>query len=463
MSRLAKMLPLLYFLVDASTIVLTFFLIIQRYQLPHQLTELVFNLTTYIAVWLTLAYISDLYISNLHNGVKLRMRHYVKNHLYFGTHLILLKLIIPDFFILTLLQLAYFIGALILINLLINFLLVSSISRFRRRKQNIKDTLIIGVSHTAIRITNYFKSNPDFGFNIRGYISSKDEECKIDPSLVFCSLDELEPYLNKHPTNEIIIALPYKKAKSKKIKQIIDAADHQGARISFVPDYEGLFGKNYQMIQDNQLEAVKVHNMPLDGTYPTLEKGIFDFVFSFFTLIILAPVFLFIALWIKLDSKGPVFYCPVRVGRGGKNFKVFKFRTMSNNDNEVGGTKSTEKNDPRITKSGKILRKYNLDELPQFINVLLGNMSVVGPRPHRNYLNEKMKEHVEKYMIRHYFRPGITGWAQVNGWRGPTETEEQIAQRTAHDLWYIENWSFSLDLRIIWMTVFHQKARENAY
>lgn len=463
MSRLAKMLPLLYFIVDALSIVFAFLLVIHLNQLVPSLTQLVINITIYVAGWLMLAYISELYISNLHNGVKIRMRHYIKNHLYFGTHILLLNLIIPNLFILTLSQSASFIGTSIVINLLINFFLVSSISRFRRRKQNIKDTLIIGVSNTAVRITNYLNSNPDFGFKIRGYINSKDEESKVDPTMIFCSLDELESYLNHHTTNEIIIALPYKKAKSKKIKQIIDAADHQGARISFVPDYEGLFGKNYQMIQDNQLEAVKVHSMPLDGTYPTLEKGIFDFVFSLFTLILLAPVFLIIACWIKLDSKGPVFYCPVRVGRGGKNFKVFKFRTMSDNDSEVGGTKSTQKNDPRITKSGRILRKYNLDELPQFINVLLGNMSVVGPRPHRNYLNEKMKEHVDKYMIRHYFRPGITGWAQVNGWRGPTETEEQIAQRTAHDLWYIENWSFSLDLKIIWMTLFNQKARENAY
>jgi putative colanic acid biosynthesis UDP-glucose lipid carrier transferase len=136
---------------------------------------------------------------------------------------------------------------------------------------------------------------------------------------------------------------------------------------------------------------------------------------------------------------------------------------MSQNDAEVGGTLSTVKDDPRITRIGKILRKYNLDELPQFFNVFLGDMSIVGPRPHRHFLNQQMKEHIEKYMIRHYFRPGITGWAQVNGWRGPTETEEQISQRTAHDLWYIENWSFLLDLKIVWMTLFSRKSRLNAF
>lgn len=136
---------------------------------------------------------------------------------------------------------------------------------------------------------------------------------------------------------------------------------------------------------------------------------------------------------------------------------------MYDNDPAIGGNRSTRLADPRITKIGKILRKYNLDELPQFWNVLLGEMSVVGPRPHRNFLDQQMKEHVDKYMLRHYFKPGITGWAQINGWRGPTETELQISQRTAHDLWYIENWSFTLDLKIVWKTLFSRKAYQNAF
>ena len=170
-----------------------------------------------------------------------------------------------------------------------------------------------------------------------------------------------------------------------------------------------------------------------------------------------------ISILIKLDSPGPVFYCPMRVGRGGKNFKVYKFRTMLENDPVQGGTRSTQADDPRITRVGKILRKYNIDELPQFWNVFAGDMSVVGPRPHRSFLSEQMKEHYDKYMVRHYFKPGITGSAQVNGWRGPTETEMQIIMRTAHDLWYIENWSFMLDMKIIWQTIFSRKAYQNAF
>lgn len=146
-----------------------------------------------------------------------------------------------------------------------------------------------------------------------------------------------------------------------------------------------------------------------------------------------------------------------------KPFKLYKFRSMKENDEALGGKLSTSKNDPRITRLGKILRKYSLDELPQFMNVLQGYMSVVGPRPHRRYLNQELQGCVIRYMIRHYVKPGITGWAQVNGWRGPTDTEEQKRQRTLHDLWYIKNWSFWLDIKIILLTVLGKKTSQGAF
>lgn len=463
MSRLAKMLPFIYFIIDLACIIAACLFILNVYHRPPETLDLFIYLTAFITVWVGFAYISELYTSNLHNRIAPRVKHYIKNHIYFIVLIALVKFTTPILEIFNVKQTGAFLLAFAIINICITFLAVTIISNFRRRKENTKDTLIIGVGDSALRITNYLKSNPDFGFVVYGYVTAKEEECKVDTSLVLAEFDNLESVLKTNSIHQIIIALPYKKSKTKKIKHIISVADHYGARISFVPDYQGLFGKDYQTIQDHQLDAVKIHTMPLDGTYPTLEKGIFDFLFAFFALLLLSPILLIVAVLIKFDSSGPVFYCPIRVGRGGKNFKLYKFRTMSDSDSEFGGTKSTQKDDPRITKLGRVLRKYNIDELPQFINVLLGDMSVVGPRPHRNYLNEKMKEQVDKYMIRHYFRPGITGWAQVNGWRGPTETEEQIMQRTAHDLWYLENWSFSLDLKIIWMTIFSTKALKNAY
>ncbi|MEO5635305.1 MAG: sugar transferase [Candidatus Paceibacterota bacterium] len=213
-------------------------------------------------------------------------------------------------------------------------------------------------------------------------------------------------------------------------------------------------------IENNVCKPLKtnyVPRSPLDFPFRRLLKHVFDFTFSVAVLILLAPVFCFIAVLIKLDSTGPVFYCPLRVGRHGHLFKMYKFRSMRECDTTFGGTQSTQENDSRISAVGKILRRYSLDELPQFINVLRGEMSVIGPRPHRKFLSDEMEKSVEKYAERQHVKPGITGWAQVNGWRGPTSTLEQKVQRTEHDLWYIENWSFVLDLKIIYLTIFGKK------
>jgi exopolysaccharide biosynthesis polyprenyl glycosylphosphotransferase len=224
-----------------------------------------------------------------------------------------------------------------------------------------------------------------------------------------------------------------------------------------------MFGVGRQPKSSNRLQVLDLRKCPLDNQYAAFAKSVFDKLFAFTAILLLLPLLLVLAVLIKLDSAGPVFYCPIRVGKNGRSFKVYKFRSMRENDSADGGTKSTEKNDPRISRLGAVLRKYSLDELPQLFNVLLGEMSIVGPRPHRKQLNQEFQVNVRSYMIRHYVQPGITGWAQVNGWRGPTVTSEQKTQRTQHDLWYIENWSFLLDLKIIWLTMFGRKTRENVF
>ena len=191
-------------------------------------------------------------------------------------------------------------------------------------------------------------------------------------------------------------------------------------------------------------------------------KRFFDIFFSIFALVLVSPLLIIIGLLVKLTSSGPVLYVAERVGMGGAIFKMYKFRTM-NHSRESQETFSTLENDSRITPLGHFLRKTNLDEVPQFFNVLKGEMSVVGPRPHRVSLDKKLQNEVAKYMIRRHIKPGITGWAQVNGWRGPTNTEEQKIQRTRHDIWYIKNWTFWLDIKIIFLTLFGKKTWENAF
>jgi exopolysaccharide biosynthesis polyprenyl glycosylphosphotransferase len=201
----------------------------------------------------------------------------------------------------------------------------------------------------------------------------------------------------------------------------------------------------------------------MDSYISRFWKRVFDVIFSFIALLITFPILLLVAIAIKLDSKGPVFYRPVRLGKRGTEIRIYKFRSMKHNQTAADRTKSTALNDDRITRVGKIIRKYSLDELPQFINVLIGDMSVVGPRPHRLDLNKRFQQTTQNYLVRHYVKPGITGWAQVNGWRGPTETKYQYIGRTLHDLWYIEHWNFALDLYIIFLTIFGKGTRNNAF
>ncbi|MCL4128108.1 UNVERIFIED_CONTAM: hypothetical protein GTU68_026506 [Idotea baltica] len=211
------------------------------------------------------------------------------------------------------------------------------------------------------------------------------------------------------------------------------------------------------------MPVIELRKIPLDYFHNFITKKAFDILFSLFVLIALSPVLLAIAAAIKLTSKGPVFYKPVRKGEGGYDFTCYKFRSMITDYDPKLKNVSTMKDDPRVTSIGRFMRKYNIDEMPQFLNVLKGDMSVIGPRPHRVSLNKDMQGSVDRYMVRHYVKPGITGWAQVNGWRGPTETDEQKEERSKHDLWYIRNWSFLLDLKIVWLTVFSKKSRMNAF
>lgn len=324
-----------------------------------------------------------------------------------------------------------------------------------------KNTLIIGVGKLAAKVEKEYYSYHSSRYQIKGFINCKNEGCFVSTNKVIGILSDIHSILRENPVDEIIIALPLKC--KHKIKKALVAADYYGVRVKYVPDFQGIFGEEYKVTRYGQLDAVNVRPLPLDNKLNFYIKESFDILFAAIALVLLCPLFIIIALMIKLDSSGPVFYCPIRVGKGGRPFKMYKFRSMLYNDISLGGTLSTKENDPRVSKLGKVLRKYSIDELPQFINVLLGDMSTVGPRPHRHHLTYKFQESEDKYMVRHYVKPGITGWAQVNGWRGPTETKEQTCQRTLHDLWYIKNWTFGLDLKIIFLTIFSSKARKNSF
>jgi Undecaprenyl-phosphate glucose phosphotransferase len=414
----------------------------------------------FVVLWFLIGHKNKLYGIDMDSGFNNRAINYVRAYVILVVLVYIFYSLFPTFLPAKNVVLATILGLPVL-GIPTNYLLINFIDKFKGVTQETKYTLVAGVGRTAGNFEKLLYKGNNAGRQIKGFIKCKNEECFIRKDKIVGDLNDIDTYLRDNQVDELVIALPVKH--SKKIKNIIAAADYHGVRVKYIPDFQGLFGDNYKITNEGKIVAVNVRQLPLDETNAFYLKNTFDKVFAASALIFLSPLFLLIALLIKLDSPGPVFYCPIRIGKAGRPFKIIKFRSMHQNDSAVGGTLSTQKNDPRITRIGRILRKYSLDELPQFINVVIGNMSVVGPRPHRSYLNQQLQASVDKYMIRHYFKPGITGWAQVNGWRGPTETFEQKSQRTYHDIWYMENWSFMLDIKIIFKTVFSKKAHKSAF
>ncbi|MEM6802090.1 MAG: exopolysaccharide biosynthesis polyprenyl glycosylphosphotransferase [Bacteroidota bacterium] len=318
--------------------------------------------------------------------------------------------------------------------------------------------LVLGYGDKGKEVIDFTENNKHLGYGVVGYL---DDQQSPEPGLNWLGkIQDLPQVLDSKSIDEIVITLPAKR--EDEIKKAIEVADYRGVRVNVIPDVP-TYGTTVKSYTFDTLPVYQIRRIPLDNFNNFFLKKAFDMIFSLCVLVFLSPVFLLIGLLVFLETGWPIFYTPLRKGEAGGNFKCYKFRTMKVNDDPNNGTKSTVKNDPRITRIGKYLRKFDLDELPQFLNVLKGDMSVVGPRPHRVNLQHDFRKIVNDYMIRHYVKPGITGWAQVNGWRGPTETSEQKKERVRHDLWYIENWSFWLDIKIVFLTVFSKKTRKNAF
>lgn len=390
-----------------------------------------------------------------------RIRNITKNaFLFVGVSYLLVILFQVDFL---LSQTSIFLLPIILFSLL-DLSLYRLYTKFVARKSqspSVSQVLIIGASNRWQEIQQFTQKFQQYGYGIVGYLSNKEINNDFKEVDSLGKIKDLSFVLSNNEVDEIFINLSA--LSSQEIKQAVEIADYHGVRVSLIPETPAYLNSKIKSYTLDDLPVFKLRQTPLDNFNNFLLKKAFDFVFAASVLLVLSPVLLTIALLIYLDGKGPIFYTPHRKGEGDKTFKCYKFRTMSVCDDPINGTKSTVKNDPRITRIGKYLRKYDLDELPQFINVLKGDMSVVGPRPHRSNLHNDFRKIVNDYMVRHYVKPGLSGWAQVNGWRGPAVTNEQKLGRVKHDLWYIENWSFWLDIKIIFMTVFSRKARQNAF
>ena len=330
-----------------------------------------------------------------------------------------------------------------------------SLELLRKDGRNEVKILVVGTDRFARRVGTSLLHGEVLPCRIMGFVRLPDQEIAVDGPVY--ELDQIPVFSNGNSINDIIIALPA--ARLSEVQRIAPALEKLCVPTRVVIDLgEGVF------LRDRLIDLGGIHMLDLRPTLaetgPYLfQKRIFDVTFSLLVLLLTLPITLLIALAIKLNSRGPVFFVQERVGLNGRVFRMFKFRTMSVGSREEGDTRWTCEKDPRRTTIGTFLRKTNLDELPQFLNVLHGDMSIVGPRPERPFFVERFLEEFDRYNSRHMFKAGITGWAQVNGWRGDTS----IAKRVEYDLYYLRNWSLTFDLQIITMTLLRLFRSRNAY
>lgn len=328
--------------------------------------------------------------------------------------------------------------------------------KLRKKGLNQKHCLIIGANDISLELIRKVNKNKHWGYNIVGIIDNyKEKEFKLYP--ILGKFDDLENTLNKIHVDIVFIAIEAKDFI--KIDKLIRCCEKSGVKTNIIPYYQKYVPAKPYMDDLDGITLVDTRYVPLDNTFLSFIKRIFDIVFSIFAIIVSSPIMIFSIIMIKLTSPGPIIYKQERVGLNRKNFYMYKFRSMKVQTDEEEKTKWTTKDDPRKTKWGSFMRKTSIDELPQFFNVLKGDMSIVGPRPERPYFVEKFKDEIPRYMIKHQVRPGITGWAQISGFRGDTSIEGRIE----YDLYYIENWSFVFDIKIIILTIFKGIISKNAY
>ena len=314
---------------------------------------------------------------------------------------------------------------------------------YRSLGYNQKQVAILGNGHLARQYLEDIRRNPQLGVTVVGYISREKR-----PELGRClgSYEELEKILERHKLDELIIALePHE---TRFMKPALAAADKEGTRLSLIPFYNDYIPPHPTIEAIGRTRLINMRATPLDNLGWAMVKRLMDLFGSLALILLTSPVMAAAAVGVKLSSPGPVLFRQKRIGKDKKPFTMLKFRSMSVTKSEKTGW--TTRDDPRKTRFGSFIRKFSIDELPQFFNVLVGDMSLIGPRPEVPYHVRHFKEEIPLYLVRQQVRPGITGWAQVNGLRGDTSIEDRVQ----YDIWYIENWSLGLDIKILFKTAF---------
>ncbi len=336
--------------------------------------------------------------------------------------------------------------------------LTKVLKAIRKRGHNLKHVLIVGYSRTTEGFIDRVTANPEWGYKLFGILAdSMAAGTRYKGVEVLAPIIELDEYIENNDFDEIVITLGINKYEL--LEKIVSVCEKSGVHTKFIPDYGNMISTVPYIEDLYGLPVINIRNVPLTNTSNIIMKRLFDIFGAIVSLAIFALPMAVIAVIIKCTSKGPVIFSQYRVGKHGKEFKMFKFRSMYVEDPEKEKGEWTTRRDNRVTPIGRFIRKTSLDETPQLFNVLVGNMSLVGPRPERPQFVEKFREEIPRYMIKHQVRPGMTGWAQINGYRGDTS----IKRRIEHDLYYIENWTPWLDIKILFLTVFKGFINKNAY
>lgn len=356
--------------------------------------------------------------------------------------------------------LALYMGLLLLSIMLYRYIIKHALKSLREKGFNRQFVLILGAGTLGKRFYNNLEQYPELGYEAIGFLDDYYtwdglEEQRYKP--ILGTIDQLSGMLEMLPVDEVILALPLDA--HSKYPSIIAACEKAGVRTLIIPDFFDYLPARPYFDNFAGMPMINVRDIPLDMAGNKMAKRVFDIVFSLFAIIMMSPIMLIVALGVRVTSPGSIIFKQERVGLNRRSFMMYKFRSMKMQQDGEEDTGWSTPEDPRRTRFGTFIRKTSLDELPQFFNVLMGQMSVVGPRPERPFYVQQFRGEIPKYMVKHHVRPGITGWAQSNGLRGDTSIEDRIK----HDIFYIENWSLLFDIRIIFKTIRNGFKNNNAY
>ena len=328
----------------------------------------------------------------------------------------------------------------------------------RSRGFNIKYIVIIGAGELGVQVAQKINEIEYMGYYIIGFLDDNIEnEHEIGDSQIIGKINELQSIISKTQVDRVIITISPRHYKV--LDNIIDTCEKCGVKADIVPDYYRYFPARPYMDMIDDIPVIDIRYVPLDVSLKKIIKRLLDLVFAILAIIILSPLLFLIALAVKISSPGSVIFKQERLGLNRKKFDMYKFRSMKEQDEESKKVIWTVEEDPRRTSIGSFLRKTSLDELPQLFNILKGDMSLIGPRPEQPYFVDKFREEIPKYMIKHHVRPGMTGLAQINGFRGNTS----IKKRIEHDIYYVENWTLLMDIKIFIKSLFKGFINKNAY